>query len=112
MVNVKGRLTRLEKRYGVNLDGSTDPSLMSPNELLDNISNMLVDVGVHPDEAEKQISHLRIGKAGDKKPDKFAENRKWARKRSYSDLSNQELKDELIRVAAEIGITFPDFEVV
>lgn len=112
MANVKARLIRLEERYGGALRGEIDLDLMSYNELLDHILNMLVKAGVHPDEAEKQISHFRMEGYGDEKPDKFAENRKRVQKRSYSELSNQELKDEFIRVAAGLGITFPDFEIV
>lgn len=112
MANAKARINRLEERYGGALRGEIDFSLMSYNELLGNILNMLVDVGVHPDEAEKQISHFRMKGYGDEKPEKFVENCKWVRKRSYSELSNDELKDEFIRVAAGLGLTFTDFEIV
>ena len=112
MANIKLRLNRLEAKYGGALRGEIDFGLMSSNELSDCILNMLIDVGVHPEEAEKQISHLRIKNRGDEKPDRFEVQNYRAQSRNYSELSNKELKDEVVRVAAELGITFPDFEIV
>jgi hypothetical protein len=112
MANAKARINRLEERYGGALRGEIDFSLMSYNELLGNISNMLVDVGVHPDEAEKQISYLRMEGFGDEKLKSFEVQNYRAKSRNYSELSNDELKDEFIRAAARLGIEFPDFEVV